>query len=110
MCFLEIHLCYTNVHKPFTTNLVILECDFNLCEMAQALIDMENEIHTKVLSDVCHVRITQQGYVQFVMNMREGLFRNRVVQFMRNNWHSYVTIARPHINKVMKASKNITLK
>ena len=110
MCFLEIHLCYMNVHKPFTTNLVILECDFNLCKMAQTLIDMENKIHTKALSDVCHVRVTQQGYVQFVMNVREGFFGNRVVQFMRNNWHSYVTIARPHINKVMKASENLTLK
>ena len=42
MCFLEIYLCYTNVHKPFTTNLVILECDFSLYKMAQALINMEN--------------------------------------------------------------------
>ena len=99
-----------NVHKPFTTNLVILECDFNLCEMAQALINMENEFHTKALFDICHVRVTQQGYVQFAMNVREGIFANRVVQFMRNNWHSYVTIARPHKNKMIKAGKNLTLK
>ena len=78
--------------------------------MAQALIDMENEIHTKALSDVCHVRVTQQGYVQFVMNVREGFFKNRVVQFIRNIWHSYVTIVKPHINKTMKASENLTLK
>ena len=24
------------------------------------------------------------------MNVREGFFRNRVVQFTRNNWHSHV--------------------
>ena len=60
-----------NVHNPFTTNLVVLECDFNLYEMAKALNNMENEIHTKALSDVCHVRVTQHRDVQFVIKLRE---------------------------------------
>ena len=78
--------------------------------MAQALINVENKIHTKALSDICHVRVTQQGDVQFVIKVREEFWGNTVVHFMRNNWYSYVTIARPQINKAMKASKDMTLK
>ena len=52
-----------NVHNPFTTNSVVLECDFNLYKMAKALNNMENKIHTRALSDVCHVRVTQHGDV-----------------------------------------------
>ena len=98
------------VHKQFTTNSVVLECDFNLYKMAQALINIENEIHTKTLSDVCHVRVTQQGDVQFVIKPREEFLGNTVVHFMRNNWHSYVKYARPKIKEVMKAGEDMTLK
>ena len=77
-----------NVHKPFTINLVVLECDFNLYKMAQALINMENKIDTKVLSDVCHVRVTQQGDVQFVIKLREEFLGNTVVHLPRSNWYS----------------------
>ena len=73
-----------NVHKEFTTNSVVLECDFNLFKMAQASINMENEIHTKALSDICHVRVTQQGDVQFVIKLTEGFLGNTVVHFTRN--------------------------
>ena len=60
-----------NAHKPFTTNLVVLECDFNLYKMAQALINMENEIHTNAMSAICHVRVTQHRDVQFVIKLKE---------------------------------------
>ena len=99
-----------NVHNPFTTNSVVLECDFNLYEMAKALNDMKNKIHTKALSDVCHVRVTQQGDVQFVIKLRKEFLGDTVIHFTRNNWYSYVTIARPQINKVMEAGKDMTLK
>ena len=98
-----------NVHNPFTTNLVVLECDFNLYKMAKALNDMENEIHTKALSDVCHVRVTQQGDVQFLIKLTEEYLGDIIIHFTRNNWYNYVTIARPQINKAMEASEDMTL-
>ena len=78
--------------------------------MAQALINMESEIHTKALSDICHVRVTQHRNVQFVIKLREEFLGDTVVHFTRNNWYSYVTIARPQINKVMKAGEDMMLK
>ena len=77
--------------------------------MAQALINMEKDIHTKALSDVYYVRDTQQGYVQFLIKWREEFLENRVIHFMRDNWYSCVAIARFQIMQVMKASKDITL-
>ena len=99
-----------NVHNPFTTNSVVLECDFNLYKMAKALNNMENEIHTKALSDIYHVRVTEHGDAQFVIKLREEFLGDTVIHFTRNNWYCYVTIARPQINKVMEAGKDMTLK
>ena len=73
-----------NVHKQLTTNLVVLEYDFDLYKMAQALINMENEIHIKALSDRYHARVTQQGGVKFVIKPREEFLGNTVVHFTRN--------------------------
>ena len=62
------------------------------------------------MSDVCHVRVTQQGDVQLVIKLREEILGDAVIHFTRNNWYSYVTIARPQINKAMEACKDMTLK
>ena len=43
-------------------------------------------------------------------HMREAFLGDTVVHFMRNNWYSYVTTARPQINKVMKDSEEMMLK
>ena len=45
----------------------ILQCDFNLFEMAQMLLNMDSNAHTKKLSEVTHVRVTPNGDVQFVI-------------------------------------------
>ena len=77
--------------------------------MAQALVNMEKDIYTKKLSDICYVRVTQQGDAQFLIKQRKEFLGNRVIHFMRANWYSYVAIARFQIMQVMKASENITL-
>ena len=73
---------------------MVLECHFNLYEMAKALIEMEDKIHTKALSDVCHVKVTQQGDVQFVIKLREEILGDTVIHFTKHNWYSYVTITK----------------
>ena len=52
----------------------------------------------------------RQGDVQFVMKPREEFLEDIIIQFTRNNWYSYGTIARPQINKAMEAGEDITLK
>ena len=64
-----------NVHNPFTTNLVVLVCVFNLYKMAKALNDMENAIHTKALSDICHVRVTQQEMGSLCIYLNEEVYK-----------------------------------
>ena len=80
----------------------ILQCDFNLFEMAQMLLNMDSNAHTKKLSEVTHVRVTPNGDVQFVIKPIEKFLGDTVVNFTRNNWFSYVTVARPRIQEAMK--------
>ena len=80
----------------------ILQCDFNLFEMAQMLLNMDSNAHTKKLSEVTHVRVTPNGDVQFVIKPIEKFLGDTVVNFTRNNWFSYVTVARHRIQEAMK--------
>ena len=109
---MTLYIPQTTYSVVFTSSnpVVELERDFNLSEMAQALLNMETEIHTKKLSDVTHVRVTQTGDVQFVIKPLENVLGGTVFHFTRNNWYSYVTVARPKIEEALRGGFNMSLK
>ena len=88
----------------------ILECDFSLIEMAEILLNMDINAQTKKLSDVTHVRVTPYGDVQFVIKPVEKCLADTIINFTRNNWFSFVTVARPRIQEVMKKGLEDTFK
>ena len=66
--------------------------------MAQVLLKMDNNAQTKKLSEVTHVRDIHNGDVQFVIKC----LGDTIVDFTRNSWFSFVTVARPRIQEAMK--------
>ena len=88
----------------------VLECDFNSIEMAQVLLNMDNNAKAKKLSEVTHVRVTHNGNVQFVIKPVEKCLGDTIVNFTRNNWFSIVTVAQPRIQEAMKKGVKDTFK
>ena len=78
--------------------------------MAQVLLNMDSNAQTMKLCEVTHVRVTHNGDVQFVIKSVEKYSGDTIVNFTRNNWFSFVTVARPRIQEAMKKSVEDTFK
>ena len=78
--------------------------------MAEVLLNMDSNAQTKKLSDVTHVRVSPNCDVQFVIKPEEKCLAYTIVNFTRNNWFSFVTVARPRIQEVMKKGVEDTFK
>ena len=65
--------------------------------MAEVVLNMDSNAQAKKLSDVTHVKVPPNGDVQFVIKPVAKLLADTIVNFTRNNWFSFVTLARPRI-------------